>query len=174
MVRSFTSCVRVECTRTECAADDTPESASYEHTLLRRNIQALFLRTGGDADAPLRLPDVYEAIYQACRAAVCAAGAGAAVQDTLALELERCVVLLGGELGRSPLEGVEWLESFAEACEWFLARVVSEPISHAMRRADGRCRRSCKVFWSILTVSTCSKTSNCTASGKRDTRPTHI
>ena len=87
-----------------------------DFALLKRSLTVLF-------SPGQHLPGSYERIYSACR--VCVVHRGEGLFDALKIEVEKCVVDVAKRLQSDPKQGVQWLNTFVEACEWFEGQVVS-------------------------------------------------
>ena len=99
----------------------TPAS-SYKssYAIVHRAIRVLL--TPGENSA---LPETYERVSCACRAAVSEAGEGDGLYKHLKLELEKCVGVVATMLIKDTRKSVDWLVPFTEACAWFEKQVVS-------------------------------------------------
>lgn len=68
---------------------------------------------------------MYETVYQACRSIICVLGMGEGLHSNLRIALEKCVDRIVAELGENKSDGVAWLSSFVETCDWFEKHIVS-------------------------------------------------
>ncbi|GLB36813.1 putative cullin family protein [Lyophyllum shimeji] len=97
------------------ATQPTDESSYLNQ--LRRSIRTILTRNSGEP-----LPTTYEGIYSACRYVVCVANKGEGLYGTLRIELEQSIGRLANSLSAGEVakdQGVEWIEKFVEACDWF-------------------------------------------------------
>ncbi|KAH9927422.1 Cullin-4B [Epithele typhae] len=93
-----------------------------DYNLVRRTISIIL---NPSEDRPL--PETYDRISRACRAAVGEAGRGEGLYDAVKMDLERCGSMLQKTLVNKEEKSVEWLVPFTEKCAWYEKQVVSLP-----------------------------------------------